>query len=184
MTKNKLIKVSLLIFAVVLLAGCSNNININSNNNNNINNNQSINKSDKETVTEDTSDMEKLSCTREANAGTGVDVDLSYEVYYQGEYIQILHSIEAITTENQDTLDEYETAYKSIAKNYEGLKYYDQTVTRTNNKVSNDTVINYGKIDTNKLLEIEGEEDNIIKDGKVKLNDWLSFAKKFGTKCE
>ena len=40
------------------------------------------------------------------------------------------------------------------------------------------------KIDTDKLLEIEGEEDNIIKDGKVKLDDWLDFAEQFGTKCE
>ena len=45
-------------------------------------------------------------------------------------------------------------------------------------------MINYGKIDTDKLLAIEGEEDNVIKDGKVKLDDWLDFAEQFGTKCE
>mgnify|MGYP002340113837 CR=1 FL=1 len=173
--KSNFFKICLIVIATILLAGCSNSEENNQSSNNFINSGIS---------TEDTSNMQKLNCTREANAGAGIDVDLNYEVYYQGEYIKILHSMESVTTENQETLDEYETAYKNIAKNYEGLKYYDQTVTRTNNKVNNDTVINYGKIDTNKLLEIEGEEDNIIKDGKVKLDDWLNFAKKFGTKCE
>lgn len=175
MSKSNFFKICLTVIAAILLAGCSNSEGSNQSSNNFINSGIS---------TEDTSNMQKLNCTREATAGAGIDVDLNYEVYYQGEYIKILHSMESVTTENQETLDEYETAYKNIAKNYEGLKYYDQTVTRTNNKVNNDTVINYGKIDTNKLLEIEGEEDNIIKDGKVKLDDWLNFAKKFGTKCK
>ena len=61
---------------------------------------------------------------------------------------------------------------------------FKNTVTKTNNSVTSDTVINYGKIDTDKLLAIEGEEDNVIKDGKVKLDDWLDFAEQFGTKCE
>lgn len=176
MNKSNFKKICLILIVAILLVGCSNNKTSTSTSSNDF-----INDVIK---TEDTSNMQKLNCTREASAGAGIDVDLNYEVYYQGEYIKILHSMEQVTTENQETLDEYETAYKNIAKNYEGLKYYDQTVTRTNNKVNNDTVINYGKIDTNKLLEIEGEEDNIIKDGKVKLDDWLSFAKKFGTKCE
>lgn len=176
MNKSNFKKICLILIVAILLVGCSNNKTSTSTSSNDFINDV--------IQAEDTSNMQKLNCTREASAGIGVDVDLNYEVYYQGEYIKILHSMEQVTTENQETLDEYETAYKNIAKNYEGLKYYDQTVTRTNNKVNNDTVINYGKIDTNKLLEIEGEEDNIIKDGKVKLDDWLSFAKKFGTKCE
>ena len=32
--------------------------------------------------------MSKLTCTREADAGSDIDVNLDYEVYYQGEYIQ------------------------------------------------------------------------------------------------
>ena len=50
--------------------------------------------------------------------------------------------------------------------------------------IISDTIINYAKIDIKKLLEIEGEEDNVVKDGKVKLADWLSFAEKYGVTCE
>ena len=188
MKKNKLSKLVLIMMMVVLLTGCGSNESSTTANNANRNSNNS--RSNESTTPNssvskiDTTGMEKLTCSREASAGSGVDVNLDYEIYYQGEYIQILHSTEQVVTDDQDTLDEYEDAYKGIYKNYEGLKYYDNTVTRTNDSVTSDTVINYGKIDTDKLLAIEGEEDNVIKDGKVKLNDWLDFAEQFGTKCE
>lgn len=190
MKKNKLSKLVLILMMVVLLTGCGSNESSTTANNtteNSSSNNSSINESTtpNSSVSEsDTMGMEKLTCSREATAGSGVDVNLDYEIFYQGEYIQILHSTEQVVTDDQDTLDEYEDAYKGIYKNYEGLKYYDNTVTRTNNSVTSDTVINYGKIDTDKLLAIEGEEDNVINDGKVKLDDWLDFAEQFGTKCE
>ena len=38
-------------------------------------------------------------------------------------------------------------------------------------------------LDIDTLLAIEGEEDNIIEDGKAKVDKWLTLAKKFGTKC-
>ena len=188
MKKNKLSKLVLIMMMVVLLTGCGSNessttANNANRNSNNIRSNEST--TPNSSVSEsDTTGMKKLTCSREATAGCGVDVNLDYEIYYQGEYIQILHSTEQVVTNDQDTLDEYEDAYKGIYKNYEGLKYYDNTVTRTNDSVTSDTVINYGKIDTDKLLAIEGEEDNVIKDGKVKLDDWLDFAEQFGTKCE
>ena len=74
--------------------------------------------------------------------------------------------------------------YKKIAQNYDGLEYYDTNVTRTENTVVNDTTINYEKLDMDSLLAIEGEEDNVVEDGKVKLATWLAFAEKFGTVCE
>ena len=185
MKMKKLSKLVLVLIMLVLLTGCGSNQSSTTANNTNESNSTNETATPNTDITEsDTTGMEKLTCSREASAGSGVDVNLDYEIYYQGEYIQILHSTEQVVTDDQDTLDEYEDAYKGIYKHYEGLKYYDNTVTRTNNSVTSDTVINYGKIDTDKLLAIEGEEDNVIKDGKVKLDDWLDFAEKFGTKCE
>ena len=95
-----------------------------------------------------------------------------------------MHSLEKVISTAQEDLDEYETAYQKIYKNYEGLKYYDNKITRTENSVTSDTTINYEKINIEKLIEIEGEEDNVIENGKVKLKSWLDFAEKFGTNCE
>lgn len=176
-------KIALLLIAILLLAGCGNEKETTTQNNQEKNPSESTN-SNIEVPESETEGMSKLTCTRDADAGDNIEVNLDYEVFYQGEYIQILHSTEQVVTDNQETLDEYEDAYKGIYKNYEGLKYYDNTVTRTNDSVTSDTVINYGKIDIDKLLDIEGEEDNVIKNGKVKLEDWLEFTKQFGMKCE
>ena len=124
-----------------------------------------------------------MTCTREGNIDDG-EVKLTYDLYYEGEDLILLHATEEVITEDSSVLDEYENAYKSIRENYLGLNYYDTAVVRTNDSVTNDTIINYGKIDINKLLEIEGEEDNIIVNGKAKVDSWLELAEQFGTECE
>ena len=124
-----------------------------------------------------------ITCSRKANADSGVTPSFSYNITYRDGKILVLHSIEKIASNDTNYLDQYEQAYKNINTNYKDLEYYDSKVLRTDNSVTRDTTINYEKIDTDKLLSIEGEEDNIIKNGKADLNTWLSFAKKFGTIC-
>lgn len=195
MKVKKIISLILLVAIIITLSGCNNNNTTTKENNSNeestTNNNTSINSDansyDKgylEVSEEDANGLETMSCTRDGNGTDGAEVKLNYTLYYQGEYLQILHSKEQVITEDQDILNEYQNAYINIYKNYENLEYYDTSVVREDNSVTNDTVINYGKLDTDKLLEIEGAEDNIIKNGKVKLDDWLKFAEQFGTKCE
>lgn len=172
----KKILISLLIILSFFITGCSEE--------EVVQNNEPI--VQKESVLDDidSSGTGNLFCTRDAFANEGIDVELSYEISYKDGYVMVLHANEKVVSENSDSLDEYENAYRKIAKNYEGLKYYDITITRNSNSVINDVVINYGKIDTKKLLDIEGEEDNVIVDGKVALETWVGFAEKFGTVCE
>ena len=183
MEKIKVIKLLFIFMVAFFIVGCSDDKKKDSTAEFS-SNQEDITDSSKNRIETDTENMKKLSCTRDADAGAGIDVNLSYEVYYQGEYIQSLYSKEQVISDDQDVLDEYENAYRSIDKNYEGLKYYDTSIVRTEDSVTDETVINYGKIDIDKLLEIEGEEDNVIKDGKVKLDDWLEFTEPFGMKCE
>ena len=51
-------------------------------------------------------------------------------------------------------------------------------------KKSKRHIANLEKIDKTKLLQIEGDEDNIIEDGKAKLSLWLEMASKFGVTCK
>lgn len=124
-----------------------------------------------------------LICSREGNITNG-STNLEYLINYKDGNIITLHSIEEVISDDEEILNTYEDAYKNIFKAYENLKYYENTVTRDYNSVISNTIINYDKIDIDALLAIEGEEDNIIQDGKAKLEIWLSFAKKFGTECE
>lgn len=107
-----------------------------------------------------------------------------YELNYKGDYVTVLHTTEKVISDDEGVLKSYEDAFREIAKQYDGLKYYDVSVDRGEFSVAYDAVINYAKIDIDKLLDIEGEEDNVVVNGKVKVGDWLDFASKFGVKCE
>ena len=131
-----------------------------------------------------TSTMQHKHCSREANGGSGVIVNLDYDLYYKGEELLLLKSVEQIVSSKEEKLDEYENAYKGISEHYTGLDYYDQEVVRGDTSVTNTIIINYEKINIQKLLEIEGEDDNIIENGKAKVDLWIKLAEKFGTKCE
>lgn len=123
-----------------------------------------------------------LKCSRDGVLDGGT-AKFSYEVSYKDGYVTKLHSIEEITSDDSNIIDTYEDAYKKIFTSYENLKYYDNIITRKDNTVTSDTTINYAKIDIDRLLEIEGSEDNVIEDGKVKVVTWKKFAEKFGTTC-
>ncbi len=122
-------------------------------------------------------------CTRTGMVTDGSS-EMNYEVYYKGEYVTVLHSTEKVISDSSSVLDTYEDAYKSIFEQYEGLEYYDYKITRNSSSVTSDITINYEKIDIGKLLDIEGEENNVVEDGKVKLDTWLSFAEQYGVTCE
>ena len=157
----------LVIFLVVLLCGCE------SKDKEIIINNKPVN----------TAKMVHKHCTREATA-TGAEVKLEYDIYYTGSVLNILKSKEEVISADDEILNTYESAYKSIHSNYEGLDYYDTSVIRGDTKVTSTITINYDEIDIDKLIEIEGEEDNIFEDKTPKVDKWISLAKKFGTTCE
>lgn len=123
-------------------------------------------------------------CTRSATAGENVDVKLEYELYYKDDVLLKLESVEQITSEEEETLDLYESAYRNIHNNYANLKYYDTNIERKDNTVTSKIVIDYKRIDIDKLIEIEGEEDNIFEDKIPKASKWKELAKKLGAKCE
>ena len=109
---------------------------------------------------------------------------MSYELYYTGDKLNILESTEKVIATKDSDLDTYQQAYEKIDSYYEGLEYYDTEVIRGDTSVTRKATINYDKINIKQLLDIEGEEDNIIQDGEAKVDLWLELAKKFGTKCE
>ena len=125
-----------------------------------------------------------LEFVRSANVSEGIDASFRIVVTYKNGNMKVLHSIDTIKSDNQDTLTEYENAYKKISEQYKDIKYYDTTVTRDDNSVIFDLNINYEKVDIDKIIELEGDDAKMFKDGKAKLKAWLTYAKKFGTTCE
>lgn len=133
-----------------------------------------------------TDGLSHLSCTKNAEVeDDNTTVSIHYDLYYdKDEYLKILRSEESIKSTNKEILNTYEKAYNDVYSVYKGIKYYDNVVKREDGSVTSITYINYGKVDIDQVMEIEGEEDNVtVTDGKIKLSDWKSFAKRYGTTC-
>lgn len=165
--KNKLL---LLVLGLICVTGCDSN-------SDNIDNK----------IKYDVTGLNHTTCTRKAEVNDdSTTVRINFDLYSDDEgYLMILESKEEIKSSNSELLDQYETAYKNVYKVYDDIKYYDNTVTRTNDKVISATTINYGKVDMEKVRQIEGEEDNVkMENGKIKLSDWKNFAKEYGTTCD
>lgn len=123
-------------------------------------------------------------CTRTGTMTGNAQANLNYEIYYTGEVFNKIESTEEVVSTSESILDQYEDAYKQISTHYEGLKYYDTTVTRTSNSVTYKIVIDYDRINIAQLIAIEGEEDNIFEDGVPKIKKWKELTKKVGMTCE
>lgn len=127
-------------------------------------------------------------CKRDAviEDNYSTSININFDLYSDQEgYLKILKSKEEIISSNQDLLNEYEQAYRKIYKAYDEVKYYDNKVERNDNRLTSTTTINYGLVDMDKIMEIEGTEDNVeVHDGKIKVSDWKKFAKKYGTVCK
>lgn len=156
-----------LLLVCILLCGCE------SKKEEIIINNKSIN----------TASMEHKHCVREATADDA-EVKLEYDIYYTGDILNLLISKEKIISSSDEVLNIYEEAYKSIHSHYEELEYYDTSVDRGDTTVLSTISINYDKVNIDKLIEIEGEEENIFENKIPKVSKWLDLSKKFGTTCE
>jgi len=143
------------------------------------------------TKTNDTNETKQLTpsnkrihehCTRTGIVTNGT-ADLSYEIYYTGEVLNKIESTEKVSSESSDILDQFEQAYRSIHSHYEGLKYYETSVVRTNDSVTSKITIDYDFVDIDELISIEGEENNIFENKVPKVAKWKELAEKVGTKC-
>ena len=115
--------------------------------------------------------------------GNGFSTDLEYDIYYQDDILVKLESYESVLSEDKDILDTYYDAYHNIHNQYKDLDYYETKLERNDYSVTSTMIIEYNKIDIDKLIQIEGEEDNIFENKIPLASKWKSFAKKVGTSC-
>lgn len=178
---KKILKSSLLIIMLLLITGCGKNNGVEIVNMEGTTSNTSENPMYNINV-KGSGDLE---CTRAANAYKGLTASFNYGVTYKNGIITNIHSIEKVKGDDTSALDEYEEAYKTIKDKYKDVKYYDITVTRDSNSVIFDSNIDYTKVNMNKILKIEGNENDIYNsDNKLELKKWYSFVKKMGTTCK
>ncbi len=135
-------------------------------------------------VTGCSSSKEKtMTCTRTMNQ-SGMKTNLNYKVTYSGDYVNRVQSEESIETSDTTTLNTYKEQIEKIYTPYKDVKYYTYNVTIDGNKLVSTVDINYAKIDTKKLIEIDSANSQLINDGKVKLSSVKSLYEQLGATCK
>ncbi len=135
-------------------------------------------------VTGCSSSKEKImTCTRTMNQ-SGMKTNLNYKVTYSGDYVNRVQSEESIETSDTTTLNTYKEQIEKIYTPYKDVKYYTYNVTVNGNKLVSTVDINYAKIDTKKLIEIDSANSQLINDGKVKLSSVKSLYEQLGATCK
>ena len=129
------------------------------------------------------SEEKTMTCTRTMNQ-SGMKTNLNYKVTYNGDYVNRVQSEESIETSDTTTLNTYKEQIEKIYTPYKDVKYYTYNVTIDGNKLVSTVDINYAKIDTKKLIEIDSANSKLINDGKVKLSSVKSLYEQLGATCK
>lgn len=129
------------------------------------------------------SEEKTMTCTRTMNQ-SGMKTNLNYKVTYNGDYVNRVQSEESIETSDTTTLNTYKEQIEKIYTPYKDIKYYTYNVTVNGNKLVSTVDINYAKIDTKKLIEIDSANSQLINDGKVKLSSVKSLYEQLGATCK
>lgn len=129
------------------------------------------------------SEEKTMTCTRTMNQ-SGMKTNLNYKVTYNGDYVNRVQSEESIETSDTTTLNTYKEQIEKIYTPYKDVKYYTYNVTIDGNKLVSTVDINYAKIDTKKLIEIDSANSQLINDGKVKLSSVKSLYEQLGATCK
>ena len=129
------------------------------------------------------SEEKTMTCTRTMNQ-SGMKTNLNYKVTYSGDYVNRVQSEESIETSDTTTLNTYKEQIENVYTPYKDIEYYTYNVTVNGNKLVSTVDINYAKIDTKKLIEIDSANSQLINDGKVKLSSVKSLYEQLGATCE
>lgn len=127
--------------------------------------------------------VKTMSCTRTMDQN-GIKTSLIYTVTYSNDIVKKVKSEESVETDSSDILSTYKEQIESLYSPYKDVKYYTYNVSIEGNKLISSVDIDYEKIDTDKLLEIDSSNGQLIKDGKIKIDDIKSVYETIGATCK
>lgn len=114
---------------------------------------------------------------------SGIDMDSSYIVDYEDDYVISIKSIEKVTSDDLTALDLLKKQIEEKYLPYKNLEYYDYNIEIEGNTVISTVNIDYSKIDTDKMIEIDASNSQVIKDGKIRLSTIEKMYKSIGVNC-
>ena len=129
-------------------------------------------------------DKEKvMKCSRTLDQ-SGIKMDLSYKVSYKGKYVTKVNSTEKIISDDSETLKAYKEQLEKTTSSLKDIKHYEHNVKIDGDTLTSTIDIDYTKIDTDKLIKLDSSMKQLIKNGKVSVEDIKSVYSQLGVTCE
>lgn len=126
-----------------------------------------------------------MTCTRKGTITTGTTFDYNYKVTYTGKYVDELNIIETVKSDSSEYLETLKETVEAIYEPYDGIKYHTWDVSVKGDTLTSHRNIDYSKIDTDKLIEIDSANAQLIKDGKVSIDTVKSlYESQLGLTCK
>lgn len=113
------------------------------------------------------------------------ELNAEYNIYSKNDIVGKVVTIESITSNNDELLDEYkeyiEETYSEYNKTYGG---YDYDVDIEGNKLTAVTEISYGEMNLEKFVKDNSSMKKYIKDNKLTLKGSLDLYQSLGAECK
>ena len=126
----------------------------------------------------------KMVCTHHVTVTEDLEIDTNYSVWYEDSYASKIETIEKVVTEDQEQLQEYQTTLESLYTPYNKIEHYSNEITLEDGMLISTTKIDYQKIDTDQLIEMDSANSKIINNGKIKVDDIKSIYENAGCVCK
>lgn len=126
---------------------------------------------------------QKTECTIN-NEVDGIKVDGTYELTYTEGYIDTVKFIEKYTVSDEYLIESVENTFDNLYKNLGELKYYDYERITEGLTVTSTVNIDYNRINIDKLIELNKDLKNIIKDDKIEATVLINSYKSNGATCK
>lgn len=124
-----------------------------------------------------------LVCTMSSYPAEGITLRSIYTAKYKNNVVTKLKTVEKVISVNKENLEVYQEKIEQLYSEYQDIPYYDNQIDVENDTLIATTVIQYDKVDTEKLIEIGSGNASVIKDGKVDVNNLADLYRQNGCNC-
>lgn len=126
-----------------------------------------------------------MTCTNtvESNNGTYTS-NLESKISYEDGYVNTITTEEVIKTKTDSQAKDFKELLDNYYIKYNKINGYNNTVVVNNKTVTSKTTIDYKNLDTKEFVKIDEANKQLIKDGKVLLEDIKANLKQQGARCK
>jgi Protein of unknown function (DUF1307). len=119
-----------------------------------------------------------------SNSQNGMDFKSTYEVKHKGGDVLKIDTKEVMISDDEEGLETLAAQVRTLYSSFTKIDGYEADVNVTGDTLTSIVSINYETINTDELLKISPELKQIIKDGKVSVDDIKDIYIQLGATCD